>query len=238
MSAAFASAAHTVKERYVQQRLIPMAMEPRACAAIPEPFGGGITLYSATQIPHLLKIQAAITLGIPEHRIRVVAPAVGGGFGSKLNVYPEELLCTALGGSIEKLPFGHHGGNHPVRRLATNTVEITSQNHNYCVAEGSLSTADVSHVNLNDGTIEGIVCRDVPAFSVQYHPEAAAGPHDSAYLFDLLAENGVAHEYGRRESTASAWHDAISWSSSEGPTSSASCARSRRRRAAQCRAWC
>jgi aerobic carbon-monoxide dehydrogenase large subunit len=89
-------AAHVVKERYVQQRLIPMAMEPRACAAVPQPFGGDMTLYSSTQIPHILKIMTALTLGIPEHQMRVVAPTVGGGFGSKLNVYAEELLCVAL----------------------------------------------------------------------------------------------------------------------------------------------
>ncbi len=93
---AFAEAAHTVSARYVQQRLIPMAMESRAVVAVPQPFGGDITLYSATQVPHILKIMAAITLGIPEHQVRVVAPAVGGGFGSKLNVYAEELLCMAL----------------------------------------------------------------------------------------------------------------------------------------------
>jgi carbon-monoxide dehydrogenase large subunit len=93
---AFANAAHTVKERYVQQRLIPMAMEPRAVAAVPQPFGGDVTLYSATQIPHILKVMTALTLGIPEHHVRVVAPSVGGGFGSKLNVYAEELLCVAL----------------------------------------------------------------------------------------------------------------------------------------------
>ncbi len=93
---AFANAAYTVSERYVQQRLIPMAMEPRAIAAVPQPFGGDVTLYSATQIPHILKVMVAITLGIPEHQMRVVAPAVGGGFGSKLDVYAEELLCVAL----------------------------------------------------------------------------------------------------------------------------------------------
>jgi carbon-monoxide dehydrogenase large subunit len=93
---AFAAAAFTVRERYVQQRLLPMAMETRAVLAVPQPFGGDITMYSATQIPHILKIMTAITLGIPEHQVRVVAPAVGGGFGSKLNVYAEELLCMAL----------------------------------------------------------------------------------------------------------------------------------------------
>jgi carbon-monoxide dehydrogenase large subunit len=93
---AFAAAAFTVKERYVQQRLIPMAMEPRAVAAVPQPFGGDMILYSATQIPHILKVMTALTLGIPEHQMRVIAPSVGGGFGSKLDVYAEELLCVAL----------------------------------------------------------------------------------------------------------------------------------------------
>jgi carbamoyl-phosphate synthase small subunit len=95
-----------------------------------------------------------------------------------------QLLSNALGGTTYKLPFGHHGGNHPVRNLATGRVEITSQNHSYAVQEGSVPGAEVSHVNLNDGVVEGIRCLDVPAFSVQYHPEAGPGPHDAAYLFD------------------------------------------------------
>ncbi len=96
VDAAFAQAAHTVHERYWQQRLIPMAMEPRAVAVVPAPFGGDVTMYSATQVPHFLKIFMAIVTGIPEHRIRVIAPAVGGGFGSKLNIYAEEAICLAL----------------------------------------------------------------------------------------------------------------------------------------------
>jgi carbamoyl-phosphate synthase small subunit len=102
-----------------------------------------------------------------------------------------QLLGAALGAETYKLKFGHHGGNHPVRRIKTGAVEITSQNHNFAVAEGSLRTADVTHVNLNDGVVEGIACRDVPAFSVQYHPEAGPGPHDARYLFaefDALME--------------------------------------------------
>ncbi len=93
---AFAGAAHTVSERYVQQRLIPSAMETRGVCVVPQPYGGEYTLYSATQIPHILKIMAGLTTGIPESKVRVVAPEVGGGFGSKLNVYAEELLCLAL----------------------------------------------------------------------------------------------------------------------------------------------
>ena len=95
-----------------------------------------------------------------------------------------QLLAAALGAETYKLRFGHHGGNHPVRRLATGAVEITSQNHNYAVAEGTVPAADVTHVNLNDGVVEGLRCRDVPAFSVQYHPEAGPGPHDARYLFE------------------------------------------------------
>ncbi len=95
-----------------------------------------------------------------------------------------QLLCTALGGTTYKLPFGHHGTNHPVRRVADGVVEITSQNHNYAVT--GVPGADVTHLNLNDGVIEGVRCRTAAAFSVQYHPEAGPGPHDAAYLFDAF----------------------------------------------------
>ena len=96
VDAAFAEAAHVVSERYLQQRLIPAPMEPRGCAAVPSPAGGELTLYSSTQIPHILKVMTAVVLGIGENKLRVVAPSVGGGFGCKLNVYAEEILCSAL----------------------------------------------------------------------------------------------------------------------------------------------
>ncbi|HVN50517.1 MAG TPA: glutamine-hydrolyzing carbamoyl-phosphate synthase small subunit [Acidimicrobiales bacterium] len=99
-----------------------------------------------------------------------------------------QLLATALGAETFKLPFGHHGGNHPVRRLDTGTVEITSQNHNYSVVEALGTAIEVTHRNLNDGTIEGLRSLEVPAFSVQHHPEAGPGPHDARYLFDRFAE--------------------------------------------------
>jgi len=99
-----------------------------------------------------------------------------------------QLISRAFGATTFKLPFGHHGGNHPVQRLATGAIEITSQNHNYAVSADSLGTAEVTHVNLNDGVIEGLRSNDVPAFSVQYHPEAGPGPHDARYLFDLFAD--------------------------------------------------
>ncbi len=104
-----------------------------------------------------------------------------------------QLLGRALGADTVKLPFGHHGGNHPVRNLATGKVEITSQNHNFAVdADGLAGRAEMSHVNLNDGVCEGLRVLDGSAFSVQHHPEAGPGPHDSAYLFeDFAAMLGV-----------------------------------------------
>ena len=99
---AFADAVHTVNERYVHQRLIPMAMEPRGVCIVPEPYGGDVTIYSSTQIPHILKIQLAVMLGLAEHQVRVVAPAVGGGFGSKLNVYAEEAICLAIAKRLKR----------------------------------------------------------------------------------------------------------------------------------------
>ena len=95
-----------------------------------------------------------------------------------------QLLSLTLGLPAFKLPFGHHGGNHPVRNLAEGTVEITSQNHNFCVADDLVNGVEITHINLNDQTVEGIRSLDVPAFSVQYHPEAGPGPHDSRYLFE------------------------------------------------------
>ncbi len=100
-----------------------------------------------------------------------------------------QLLSLAMGGRTFKLPFGHHGGNHPVRNIKTGSVEITSQNHNYCVDADSLATvAQITHVNLNDSTNEGMKVHGARAFSVQYHPEAGPGPHDSRYLFNEFAE--------------------------------------------------
>jgi carbon-monoxide dehydrogenase large subunit len=96
VESAFASAAHTVSARYVQQRLLPSPLEPRGVLVVPQPFGGDFTVYSATQIPHILKVMLALTVGIPETSLRVIAPSVGGGFGCKLNVYAEEALVLAL----------------------------------------------------------------------------------------------------------------------------------------------
>ena len=99
-----------------------------------------------------------------------------------------QILAHALGGKTFKLKFGHRGGNHPVKDLRTKQISITSQNHGFAVDNQNLpDTIEVTHVNLNDGTIEGMKHREAPVFSVQYHPEAAPGPHDAEYFFKEFA---------------------------------------------------
>ncbi len=113
--------------------------------------------------------------------------------------FGNQLLGRALGFGTYKLPFGHRGINVPVIDRTTDKVEITAQNHGFAVdaplhgetiapADESLGRVTVSHVCLNDDVVEGLQCLDVPAFSVQFHPEAAAGPHDSDYLFDRFVD--------------------------------------------------
>lgn len=105
-----------------------------------------------------------------------------------------QILARSLGAGTFKLPFGHHGANHPVLEIETGRVEITSQNHGFAVeledgAETPFGRVALTHRNLNDGTLEGFACRDVPAFAVQYHPEAGPGPHDAAYLFERFVDS-------------------------------------------------
>ncbi len=97
-----------------------------------------------------------------------------------------QMLGLAYGGSTYKLKFGHRGGNQPVKDLTTGHVEITSQNHGFCVDQDTLdpNEVEITHINLNDGSVEGMQHKKFPAFSVQYHPEHAPGPHDARYLFD------------------------------------------------------
>ena len=101
-----------------------------------------------------------------------------------------QVLGLACGGRTYKLKFGHRGGNHPVMNMATRKVEITAHNHGFAVDPDSLPASDVelTHWNLNDQTLEGFRHRSMPVFSVQYHPEASPGPHDSHYLFDQFVK--------------------------------------------------
>lgn len=125
-----------------------------------------------------------------EHALETIRRLAAGGtpiFGICLG---HQLLARAFGANTFKLLYGHRAGNHPVRRLSDGVVEITSQNHGFAVKRGPGDAVDgapslrTTHVNLNDDTMEGLEHREYPAFSVQYHPEAAPGPHDSRYLFD------------------------------------------------------
>ncbi len=100
-----------------------------------------------------------------------------------------QLLSIAHGYKTKKLKFGHHGGNHPVKNLKTGAVEITAQNHNYSVPDNITEIADISHVNLFDGTIEGLIYKDRPIFSVQHHPEASPGPKESNYIFQQFVNH-------------------------------------------------
>jgi carbamoyl-phosphate synthase small subunit len=100
-----------------------------------------------------------------------------------------QILGFAFGGSTFKLKFGHHGVNQPVKDLNTGKVAITAQNHGFAVNAESLSSdVEITHINLNDGTVEGMRHKKLPIFSVQYHPEAAPGPHDASYFFDQFAD--------------------------------------------------
>ncbi|MGE0307111.1 MAG: glutamine-hydrolyzing carbamoyl-phosphate synthase small subunit [Acidimicrobiia bacterium] len=145
----------------------------------------GVFLSNGPGDPEMVETASANIRALLEARVPIFGICLG-----------HQLLSRALGGSTFKLPFGHHGGNHPVRDLRTGKVEITSQNHNFCVDPDSLTgVAEITHLNLNDHTNEGMRVLDAPAFSVQYHPEAGPGPHDSQYLFaefaDLMSANPV-----------------------------------------------
>jgi len=140
--------------------------------------------------PHVELLRQVLTRGVPFFGI----------------CFGNQLLGRALGFGTYKLPFGHRGINQPVLDRRTGRVEITAHNHGFAVdapldgpvdSPNGFGRVEVSHVGLNDQVVEGLACLDIPAFSVQYHPEAAAGPHDSAYLFDRFAEMVVAHGESR-----------------------------------------
>jgi carbamoyl-phosphate synthase small subunit len=106
-----------------------------------------------------------------------------------------QILALAMGADTYKLKFGHRGANHPIKNLMTGAVEITAQNHGFAVSKDNFpSELEVTHINLNDATVAGLQHKSKPIFSIQYHPEASPGPHDSYYLFDKFAKNAVAYK--------------------------------------------
>ncbi|MBN1268769.1 MAG: glutamine-hydrolyzing carbamoyl-phosphate synthase small subunit [Kiritimatiellae bacterium] len=129
--------------------------------------------------------------GDPEgvlHVVREIKTIVEAGIPTFGICFGHQLLGLAFGGRTYKLKFGHRGANQPVKELATGRVDITSQNHGFCVDKESLpKDVETTHINLNDGTSEGLRHRELPVFSVQYHPEASPGPHDAVHLFDRFS---------------------------------------------------
>ena len=168
-------------ERGIEVHVLPATTTVADLAALN---ADGVFLSNGPGDPATADHAVALTRAALDHRI----PLFGICFG-------HQILGRALGFSTYKLAFGHRGINQPVQDRAMGTVEISAHNHGFAVdapidrpSQTPYGTVEVSHVCLNDDVVEGLVCRDVPAFSVQYHPEAAAGPHDSAYLFDRFVD--------------------------------------------------
>ena len=136
----------------------------------------GLFLSNGPGEPLILKKEAEQITKVIEAKVPMFAICLG-----------HQLLSIAHGHPTYKLKFGQHGGNHPVKNTKTNVVEITAQNHNYNVPESVCSIAKVTHINLFDNTIEGLEYNDAPIFSVQHHPEASPGPHESKYIFQEFA---------------------------------------------------
>jgi carbamoyl-phosphate synthase small subunit len=175
----FGVKAHSPKllaERGCRVTVIPADTPPDSILADPP---DGLFVSNGPGDPAAVEKAEAAILGLAQNNVPVFGICLG-----------HQLICRAFGAGTYKLPFGHHGGNHPVQNLDTGMVEITSQNHGFAVTAGEGDEIPgapglrLTHRNLYDGTVEGVEHRELPVLSVQYHPEAAPGPHDSRYLFD------------------------------------------------------
>jgi carbamoyl-phosphate synthase small subunit len=175
----FGVKAHSPKllaERGCRVTIIPASTSVDDILADPP---DGLFVSNGPGDPAAVERAAAAIVGLAEADVPVFGICLG-----------HQLICRAFGATTFKLPFGHHGGNHPVKNLDLNSVEITSQNHGFAVQGGDgdeipgAPDLRLTHLNLYDGTVEGVEHRTLPVLSVQYHPEAAPGPHDSRYLFD------------------------------------------------------
>jgi carbamoyl-phosphate synthase small subunit len=145
----------------------------------------GVLLANGPGDPESIKSLIALTRSLLDGRIPLMGVCLG-----------HQILALAAGARTNRLPFGHHGANHPVREERTGRVTITSQNHTFQIEAASLTAASgfyVSHVNLSDGSVEGLAHETLPIFSVQFHPEASPGPEDNQYLFDQFAEYARTH---------------------------------------------
>jgi carbamoyl-phosphate synthase small subunit len=172
---------HRMAERGMRTHVLPAGSSVEDVLAL-EP--DGVFLSNGPGDPATADAQVELTRALLERRVPV--------FGI---CYGNQILGRALGFGTYKLKYGHRGINQPVQDRLTGKVEVTAHNHGFAVdapldrvSDTPFGRVEVSHVCLNDGVVEGLRCLDVPAFSVQYHPEAAAGPHDAAYLFDRFAE--------------------------------------------------
>jgi carbamoyl-phosphate synthase small subunit len=180
---------HIVAYDYGIKRNIMRLFEERGCRVTVVPAQAtadevlalhpdGVFLSNGPGDPEAVEYAPAIIRSLAERRIPIFGICLG-----------HQLLGITFGGRTTKLPYGHRGGNHPVKDLASGKVLITSQNHGFAVEGGEdgipgAPDLEVTHVNLNDGTIEGLKHKSLPVFAVQYHPEAAPGPHDARPLFD------------------------------------------------------